>query len=120
MKAFLLVVIAVVIALVLQNFVIPHKGTQASKPETAYERVLRTNTLRCGYGLWEPAVMRDPNTNQMSGLFYDIMQELGKPLNIKVDYALEIPWDSIGVALSSGKIDAHAARRNVIDPETVR
>ncbi|MGE4352319.1 MAG: hypothetical protein AB7E52_09055, partial [Bdellovibrionales bacterium] len=27
--------------------------------ETAYARVMRTGVLRCAYGLWEPAVMRD-------------------------------------------------------------
>jgi ABC-type amino acid transport substrate-binding protein len=37
------------------------------------------------------------------------MQEVGKSLNIKVEYTLEMPWDSIGVALKSGKIDAHCA-----------
>lgn len=77
--------------------------------ENAYERVLRTGTLRCAYGLWEPAVMRDPNTGEFSGLIYDFMQELGKALNIKVEYSLEVPWDSIHVALASGKADAHCA-----------
>ncbi len=80
-----------------------------SARETAYDRVMRTGVLRCGYGLWEPAVMRDPITGQFSGIIYDFMQEVGKSLNLKVEYSLEMPWDSIGVALHAGKIDAHCA-----------
>lgn len=77
--------------------------------ETAYERVIRTGVLRCAYGTWEPSVMRDPNTGQMSGLMYDFMQDVGKALNIKVEYTLEVPWDSIANALETGKADAHCA-----------
>ena len=103
-----LVVAAVVAAAV--SFIVVHGvGGPASHVETAYERVMRTGTLRCGYGLWEVGVMRDPNTGQFSGIVYDVMQEVGKSLNVKVDYALEMPWDSIGAALKSGKIDAHCA-----------
>ncbi len=110
MKNFLLVALSVLIALAIQNFVIPHNEHAATKPaETGYDRVMRTGVLRCGYGVWEPAVMRDPKTGKMSGIIYDIMQEVGKSLNLKVEYTLEIPWDSIGVALQSGKIDCHAA-----------
>jgi ABC-type amino acid transport substrate-binding protein len=84
-------------------------GHEAAKPETAYERVMRTGVLRCAYGLWEPSVMRDPNTGQLSGFIYDFMQEVGKALNLKVEYNLEVPWDTIAVALKSGKADAHCA-----------
>lgn len=53
--------------------------------------------------------MRDPNTGKMSGFIYDIMQEVGRSLNLKVEYTLEVPWDSIPMSLQSGKADAHCA-----------
>jgi polar amino acid transport system substrate-binding protein len=81
----------------------------ASKSESAYERVLRTGVLRCAYGLWDPCVMRDPNTGKFSGIIYDFMQGLGKSINVKADYCMDMPWDSIGAALQSGKVDAHCA-----------
>lgn len=109
MKNFLLVALAVLIALAIQNFVLPKTKQAVNKPESAYDRVLRTGVLRCGYGIWEPAVMRNPNTNEFSGIVYDFMQEVGKSLNLKVEYALEMPWDSIGTALHAGKVDAHCA-----------
>ena len=114
MKNFVLVVLAVLIALSIQNFVVPHfvplqNRLTVNKVETAYDRVMRTGILRCAYGLWDPCVMRDPNTGRFSGVVYDFMQEVGKSLNLKAEYILEVPWDSIGMALQSGKADAHCA-----------
>jgi polar amino acid transport system substrate-binding protein len=112
MKNIFLVVIGVLITLFVQNFVISHfvsHNETTSKTESAYDRVMRTGVLHCAYGLWDPCVMRDPNTGKISGLIYDFMQEVGKATGLKVEYDLEIPWDSIGVALQSGKVDAHAA-----------
>ncbi len=70
---------------------------------------MRTGVLRCAYGLYEPCVMKDPNTGKFSGIFYDFMQEVGKATGLKVEYVLEVPWDSIGITLQTGKADAHAA-----------
>jgi polar amino acid transport system substrate-binding protein len=81
----------------------------ATKRESAYDRVMRTGVLRCAYGLWDPCVMRDPNTGKFSGIIYDFMQDLGKSINVKIDYCLEVPWDSIGSTLQCGKADAHCA-----------
>ncbi len=109
MKNVLLVTLAVLIALAIQNFILPHAKSPTSKAETAYERVMRTGVLRCAYGVWEPSIMHNPGTGQCSGIVYDFMQEVGKSLNIKVDYTLEVPWDSIGIALQTRKVDAHCA-----------
>ncbi len=97
---------AVIVSWGLMHVVKPGAGAHK---ETAYERVIRTGVLRCAYGLWEPAVMRDPNSGQISGLIYDIMQEVGKSLNLKVEYDLEVSWDGISNALATGKADAHCA-----------
>lgn len=99
--------IAVVISwLMIQAY---YKPDDAQKSETAYDRVIRTGVLRCAYGLWEPSMLRDPNTGEISGIVYDFMQEVGKALNIKVEYNIEVPWDSIPTALKTGKADAHCA-----------
>ncbi len=104
------IVVVALLAFVFGGVLVPlFHGRQETEKETAYQRVIRTGVLRCAYGLWEPAVMRDPNTGELSGLIFDLMQEVGKSLNIKVEYSLETPWDSIGVVLSSGKADAHCA-----------
>jgi polar amino acid transport system substrate-binding protein len=78
----------------------------ADLKETAYERVLRTRTLRCGYGIFAPQTMKDPNTGKFSGTFVDVMQNIGKELDIKIEYTEEVDWGSIATDLNSGRIDA--------------
>ena len=104
-----IVILGVASSMMVRSWFSQHGAIFVNKPETAYERVMRTRVLRCAYGLWEPVVMHDPNTKEFSGLAYDIMQEVGESLNLKVEYVLDVPWDSIGIALQSGKVDAHCA-----------
>ena len=44
--------------------------------ESAYERVIRTGIIRCGYFVWPPFLAIDPNTNKKSGIFFDIVEEI--------------------------------------------
>lgn len=104
--SFLTLAVALV-ALVLPFF---HKAPSAEKraanDKTAFTRVMRTRTLRCGYSVWAPYFMIDPNTKQMSGIDYDIMEAIGKAANLKIDWAEEVGFGSFPEALSVGKQDA--------------
>ena len=53
--------------------------------------------------------MRDPNTGEMSGVFYELMQEIGKSLNLEVKFSHEIDWSLISEDLKNGKSDVHCA-----------
>jgi ABC-type amino acid transport substrate-binding protein len=76
------------------------------KNETSYERVLRTHTLRCGYGTWKPGIYKDTKTDKMAGLFVELTEALGKLSGFKVEWTAETDWGQIPEALRSGKIDA--------------
>lgn len=58
----------------------------ARAEENAYQRVLRTGVLRCGYMAWPPYFIYDPNTKKLSGFFYDMTNGMAKLMNLKVDY----------------------------------
>ena len=81
----------------------------AAEKESAYDRVMRTGTLRCGYGAWEPGVTKDPKTGQMKGLFVDMMNEVARLAKIRVEWTAEIDWGQISEALQAGKVDAFCA-----------
>ncbi|MBL3676825.1 MAG: transporter substrate-binding domain-containing protein [Alphaproteobacteria bacterium] len=90
--------------------------------ESAYDRVMRTGEIRCGYALQEPLLMKDPNTGALSGVFYDYLEALGKALSLKVVWAEEVGWGDFPAALNSGRIDAMcsgiwptAGRARVVD-----
>lgn len=65
---------------------------------------MATRTLRCGYGLWEPAVMRDPNTGEVSGLFVDIMEALGELTDIEIEWMEEVPWGANDHCVRKSKV----------------
>ncbi len=77
--------------------------------ETAYERLVKTDTLRCGFGAWEPGVTRDPETGKMKGLFVELIEEMARMARIKVDWVAEVDWGQIPTSLRSNKIDAFCA-----------
>ncbi|HOO50986.1 MAG TPA: hypothetical protein PLK94_06835, partial [Alphaproteobacteria bacterium] len=61
--------------------------------ETAYERVIRTGTLRCGYLTYPPLLMKDLKTGEMSGVAHDIMTEIGKRLSLDIEWTEEVGTD---------------------------
>ena len=81
-------------------------STLSHAAETAYDRVIKTGVLRCGYAVWDPGVMKDPNTGKMSGLFVDLVEEMARMSKIKVEWTAEVDWGQIPEALRSGKVDA--------------
>lgn len=84
----------------------PEKTTSTAPRESAYDRVMRTNELRCGYMLYEPMVQRDPNTGAFSGIAVDLAAELSKALNIKFIWAEETGWGTAIEGLRTGRYDA--------------
>jgi ABC-type amino acid transport substrate-binding protein len=81
-------------------------GFQPTKKETAFERVMRTRTLRCGYSVWAPFFMIEPNTKAMSGTDYEIIEAIGKVANLKIDWQDEVGFGTFPEQLQSQKDDA--------------
>ncbi|HEY1097015.1 MAG TPA: transporter substrate-binding domain-containing protein [Alphaproteobacteria bacterium] len=82
-------------------------ATQAyAVDETAYERVAKSHTLRCGYFIWPPILVKDGNTGKISGASYELMGSLAKGLGLKVEWTMEVAPAEIATALNTKKIDA--------------
>jgi len=77
-----------------------------AKKETAFERVMRTNTLRCGYVLMPPQLGRDPNTGAFYGIAYDITTEMAKRIGLKTEWTEEVSFITMGEGLKTGRYDA--------------
>ncbi len=74
--------------------------------ETAFDQVIRTNTLRCGYMVIPPQLQQDPNTGKLSGVAYDLIQEAGKRLNISIDWTEEVTFQTVAEGLKTGRYDS--------------
>ncbi|MDX2027422.1 MAG: transporter substrate-binding domain-containing protein [Alphaproteobacteria bacterium] len=73
--------------------------------ETAFDRIKRTGTIRCGYVVWNPLLLRDANTGAMSGLAYEYMEAIAHELGFKVEWTQEVGWGDYHEALNTNKID---------------
>jgi ABC-type amino acid transport substrate-binding protein len=74
--------------------------------ETAYDRVMRTGTLRCGYLVYTPNFVKDANTGAISGIFADAMGQAGKLLSLNIEWAEEAGLAGLIEGLHTGRIDA--------------
>ena len=72
----------------------------AAPSESAFDRVMRTNTLRCGYWNWAPLFSVDTATEQQSGIFYDLMAYIGPAMGLKVEWTKEVTGQGPGVVWS--------------------
>ncbi len=81
-------------------------GPVTASKESVYDRVMRTGTIRCGYGISPPVLVQDPNTKQISGLDYDIWQEIGKELGLKIEFTEEAGWGNFIEGLKTRRYDA--------------
>ncbi len=75
------------------------------KIETAYDRVMRTNELKCGIMPWAPYWEVDANTGDVTGMARDFFDGVGKLAQLKMTY-IPITFGNQSLELSTGRIDA--------------
>lgn len=92
------------LALALLLFALP--AAAETGKESTYDRVIRTGTLRCGYILLPPEMNKDPNSGSFSGISYDVAMELGRRLNLKVEWTEEVNFMTAIPGLKAGRFDA--------------
>ncbi|MDR3424848.1 MAG: transporter substrate-binding domain-containing protein [Alphaproteobacteria bacterium] len=76
-----------------------------SSQQPVYDRVVRTKTLRCGYVVFPPTIIKDPNTGAMSGILYDAIEKAAAKIGIKVEWATEVNWGDYLTALQYNHAD---------------
>lgn len=90
-------------------------GAQAAKLD-AFTTAEARKTLRCGYIEWPPYLMRDPNTNALSGFTYTLANQLAANLGWKVDWVMPVLLGQEDAAMRSGGIDAICGAQVPINP----
>jgi ABC-type amino acid transport substrate-binding protein len=81
-------------------------GQPAAAKESVYDRVKRTNTLRCAYLVYPPETIKDPNTGKLTGMVVDTAEELGRKLGWKIDWVAEVGFQDMFEGFKTGKYDA--------------
>jgi polar amino acid transport system substrate-binding protein len=83
----------------------PEKSATGTTQDRAYKRVLETKTLRVGYISYPPSFVKDANTGAYSGIMNDVLQEMAKRMDLKVNYTEETAWGTMIEAVNSGRVD---------------
>lgn len=78
----------------------------AGKKETAFERVMRTHTLRCGYAMWNPILYKDVKSGELRGIAHDVIEAVGKKLDLRIEWAEETGWGTLVEGLATHRYDA--------------
>lgn len=74
--------------------------------ESTYDRVMRTGTIRCGYIIVPPTMIKDQNTGALSGIVYDTMEDMAKSLGLKVEWVEEVGFGTMFEGFKTGRYDA--------------
>ena len=80
-------------------------SVQAMAEESAYDRVMRTNEIRCGYGIYAPWIQKDLVTGEIKGVMADIAEAVAKQLDMKLVWGEETGWGNLPTSLHNGRVD---------------
>jgi polar amino acid transport system substrate-binding protein len=73
-----------------------------------YERVMQQGKIRCGYVIYDPGCLKDPNTGKLSGIGIDTLEMVAKNLGLKVEWTEEVGYGSMIEGLQSNRYDVVA------------
>jgi len=78
--------------------------SQAWSEESALARVEKSKTLKVGWAVWHPYVFRDPKNNELEGISYELVQDLGKAMGVKVEW-VEDNWSTLPAGIQAAKFE---------------
>ena len=77
----------------------------AAGGDSAYERIMHTGTIKCGYIVYPPQLSKDPNSGKLSGLAYELMEKMGHDLSLKIEWTEEVGSATWMEGLNGGRYD---------------
>ncbi len=73
--------------------------------QSAYDRIIKSGTIRCGFVSHPPSSTKDPNTGKMTGVFVELMDMVAAKLGVKVEWTEEVGFGSMIEGLEAGRYD---------------
>jgi ABC-type amino acid transport substrate-binding protein len=68
-------------------------------------KVLSAGKIRCGYVVYPPGLIKDPNTGKVSGIFAEVLEEAAKNIGLQVEWAEEVGWGTMVEGLNNRRYD---------------
>jgi polar amino acid transport system substrate-binding protein len=87
----------------------PKASIDPHNAQDAATRILDTRQMRCGYiSQNAPMIIKDPNTGQLSGIFYDLTERLGELAHLEILWTTDTSFATFPQDLTLGKYDVCA------------
>lgn len=80
-------------------------GSNNTREATMLDKVLSRGEIRIGYIVNPPALIKDPNTGKLSGIYYDAVELMAKNLFLKANWKEEVGWGTMAEGLYSDRYD---------------
>ena len=86
-------------------FVASCSGSDNGGNTSRLDQIVERGSIRCSYLNYEPYFMTDPNSGEHSGIFFDIMEEIGDRSELDIEWTEEVGYEVIFTGLDSGRHD---------------
>jgi polar amino acid transport system substrate-binding protein len=97
-------------------------STQVQKNQSLYDRVIQSGKIRCGYVIYPPSCLKDPNTGKLEGISVEALELVAKKLGLTVEWTEEVGYGTMIEGLKTGRYDmlgtaiwTNAARAKLAD-----
>ena len=78
---------------------------EETQANSTIKKVNETNTIRCGYVEYLPALTKDFKTGQWNGFDYEVMHAIGDRLELKVEHTSPTGWATVVADIKAKKFD---------------
>lgn len=100
-KSNIVIIVAVIVILII--IIVSFKMIKQNKYSS--EGALINNELRVGYIVYPPLLTRDAKTGELSGISYDLVEEIAAELGFTTNWVEEVGWGTAIEGLSTGRYD---------------
>jgi ABC-type amino acid transport substrate-binding protein len=83
----------------------PSTSHEEIADNSAFVRVKASDEIRVGYFIEPPYLVKESATGQLSGIFYDVIEELGKRLGVRIVWVEEASLSTLSAGLDAGRYD---------------
>jgi polar amino acid transport system substrate-binding protein len=101
------IAVAVILSVVVSLITIKIGGSSANtaQAQSVYDKVMKSGVITACYLEYPPALIKDPNTGKLSGIFYDALNKAAANMSLTVNWSVEVGWADLIPSISAGKCD---------------
>ena len=81
------------------------QGVTHVREQSVYDRVMQSGKIRCGYLVWPPQCIKDPNTKKLSGIGIEALELVAKKLGLSIEWVEEVTMGTMSEGLATGRYD---------------